>query len=382
MAFRLGEYVVFGLLDNRERNRTHGLLTLCSLGTSGPREVRFELTGDCNPDFRGKKIRFWCRQNPWECKPVDHVLFSGFQWRQIGATGAMTASDWVRVMPCGVEEFLRRKELGEPPPTAWVRRLYLEWYGQNGRVVVEMVDPLVEQRPDTDEIDGRHLAPDEIWVPLPNLAVMPDAALHNGPPAGLGITRISREEGVTRIEHWSKISGKSREEDEENEEDPSEVLEEDFQDDEELDWEEELEEDWEEEYDEDDFIEEMERMEECLETTGRPLCELWQSLDKPPAVETLDDEAVQAHLKSLIGQLALFNIAFNICEHCTPREAYRILTEEILPNHYGRPRLAGTGWITHFTTHEFCRECQEKAKRKYPDDKRGTKDDSQNDVSF
>lgn len=354
MAYRLGNCVVSGSLDNRRRNRTVGTLSLWAPDGPGSGAVRFELTGDCNPDFRGKKIRFWCGQDPWKCTPVDPALFSKFQWLQIGATGTMTASGWVRSLPCDLEEYLRRKELGEPPPTPWVRRLYLEWYGQNGRVVVEMADPLVEQRPDTDEIDGRHLSPDEIWVPLPNLAVMPDAALRNGPPAGLGITRISRDEGATHIEHWSKVAGKSPERDEE---DCYETMENDFEDNDAMNWREESETGWEEEYEEDPCVEEMERMDACLEETGTPLCELLKDMGQPPAVDTLDHKAVEAQLKSIVGQLALFNIAFDICEHFTPREAYRILTEKILPNECGHPTLAGTGWITHFATHEFCREC-------------------------
>ncbi len=379
MAYRLGDYVISGSLDNRRRNRSVGTLSLCVPDGTGPGEVRFELTGDCSPDFRGKRIRFWCHQNPWECKPVDYALFSRFQWRQIGATGTMTASGWVRSMPCNVEEYLRRKELGEPPPTPWVRRLYLEWYGQNGRVVVEMADPLVEQRPDTDEIDGRRLAPDEIWVPLPNLAVMPDAALRDGPPSGLGITRISRGEDMTHIEHWSKTSGMSREQDEE---DRTEAMEDDFLDDDAQDWREECEADWEDEDGEDPFVEEMEHMDACLEETGTPLCDLLKATGRPPAVDTLDDEAVQTHLKSIIGQLALFNIAFDICEHCTEREAYRILTEKILPNEYGHPTLAGTGWITHFTTHEFCRECDVGLEDDDLDEHDTTTGNPQDDVPF
>ncbi len=379
MAYRLGNYIVSGSLDNRRRNRTVGTLSLWASDGPGPGAVRFELTGDCNPDFRGKKIRFWCRQDPWKCTPVDPVLFSKFQWLQIGATGTMTASGWVRSMPCDVGEYLRRKELGEPPPTPWVRRLYLEWYGQNGRVVVEMADPLVEQRPDKDEVDGRRLAPDEIWVPLPNLAVMPDAALRNGPPAGLGITRISRDEGAAHIEHWSKVAGKSPEWDEE---DCCETMENGFEDNDAINWREESETGWEEEYEEDPCVEEMERMDACLEETGTPLCDLLKDMGKPPAADTLDDGAVEAQLKSIIGQLALFNIAFDICEHFTPREAYRILTEKILPNECGHPTLAGTGWITHFATHEFCRECDVGLEDDGRDEQDTTTGGSQDDVPF
>lgn len=365
MAFRLGDHVVFGMVDNRARNRTYGILNLSTFGTPGPREVRFELAGDCGPDLRGRKVRFWCRQDPWECKPMDHSLFTGFQWEQIGATGTMTASGWVRSLPCSVEEFLRRRELGEPPPTPWVRHLYLEWYGQNGRVVVEMKDPLVEQRPDTDEIDGQHLAPDEIWVPLPNLAVMPEAALRDRPPAGLGITCITRDGAETHIQHWSKCSRDSEAADEE---DPFE-----FEDGEFCEPAEEYEED-NEEADSDEevkdaaFEAEMKHINACLEKEGMPLLEMLKGFGLPPPVDTLDDRAVETQLKCLIANLALFSIAFDICPHCTPRGAYRILTEEILPENCGNPELAGTGWIQHFSTHEFCKQCEEEHEKHLDED--------------
>lgn len=354
MAFRLGDHVVFGMVDNRKRNRTYGSLMLSSGGTPGPREVRFELAGDCDPDLRGKKVRFWCREDPWECKPVDHALLTGFQWNQIGATATMTASGWVRSLPCSVEEFLRRTELGEPPPTPWVRRLYLEWYGQNGRVVVEMADPLVEQRPDTDEIDGRPLSRDEIWVPLPNLALMPDAALRDGPPSGLGITRITSDGAGTHTQHWSKVSQDCIVEEGEDSFDGMDEPPEAGDEEEDL---------FDEEYEEADYEAEMELMDACLEKQGTPLRELLRDIGLPPPVDTLNDHDVELHLKTVIARLAIFNIAFDICPHCTPRSAYRILTEEILPGNCGNPELAGSGWIQHFNTHEFCRECEEEVEK-------------------
>ena len=361
MAYRFGEHITWGLIDNRRRNTTRGMLHFW-----GEPQVAldFTLTGDCSPDLRGKLVRFWCRQDPWECKPLDPALCKGFHWRQIGATGQMTASGWVKSMPCSGEEFMRRAALGEPPPTPWVRRLYLEWYGQNGCVVIEMADPLVEQCPFTDEIDDRPLSRDELWAPLPNLAMMPAAALKDSPPAGLGITQISRDEDGTLIKHWSKVTDEWVVELDDEE---AQVLENGRPEEEESD---------------EDFMAELELMDDCLEHGGTPLLDLLGDMGVPPAEDCLDDEALSTQLKLIIGRLAQFNVAFDVCEHFTEREAYRLLTEEILPEEYGYPEMAGTEWIQHYSTHEFCATCDEEAERAYENYKDRDPDNPEEDVPF
>ena len=65
---------------------------------------------------------------------------------------------------------------GELPPTAWKNRLHLEWYGPNGRMVVELAGPLVEvctrERDDEDEDDQGD------WEPLLNRAPRPEPYIH------------------------------------------------------------------------------------------------------------------------------------------------------------------------------------------------------------
>ncbi len=368
MSIRLGAHVINGFLDNRRPNTTHGTLHLRCTEGEGPADVRFELTGDCAPDLRGKLVRFWCACDPWECEPLEREKYNSFQWRQIGPTGKMSASGWVRALPCSVEEYMRRRNLGEKPPTPWVRHLYLEWFGQNGRMVVEMADPLVEWRPDEPKISDRPLESNEIWIPLPNLAVMPEVAREDAPPTGLGITEISHQGDTSVIEHWTECA--KRHQDRTPEEALDEYLKEEAR---RLDaaigdddasagetayWDEEEEEEFA------GFMRELEAEERILEMEGEPMLEIFAGA-LPPPVNTLTDNEVEARLKTLLARLAMFNISVDICLHCTPRDAYRILTEEVLPDARFHMELVGTDCVTHVSTSDCCAQCEEEALRDY-----------------
>ena len=112
--------------------------------------------------------------------------------------------------------------------------------------------------------------PSEYRVPtrFPNLAVMPEAALRDRPPAGLGITCITRDGAETHIQHWSKCPRDSEAADEE---DPFELedggfcepAEEYEEDNEEADSDEEVE--------DAAFEAEMKHINACLEKEGMPL---------------------------------------------------------------------------------------------------------------
>ena len=143
MAFRLGDKVISGELFNTQNYSVHGWLAL--RGADQP--LVLNLTGNCDPDLRGKHIRFEARSVPerddsTSCQANPDL--SGIAWQQVGPTGTMTAARMVKVSDYPPAEFYIRSKLGEPPPTEWKRCLYLEWYSQNGRVVMELADPVLE----------------------------------------------------------------------------------------------------------------------------------------------------------------------------------------------------------------------------------------------
>ncbi len=205
MAFRLNDAVVCGELINTRKNSTHGWLGLRGF----TRPLSLQLTGNCSPDLAGKHIRFEMRNPPEdqgdaaesaedEKAMLEKLDLGDLAWQQIGPTGTMTAAHKVRHADCSPEELYMRCKLKEPPPTEWKRCLYLEWYSQNGRVVLEMVDPIIE----FVEPDGKTQAsPNEEAV---------DAALTDEPPeegGGLSITAFQmNEDGEVEITDETPLS--------------------------------------------------------------------------------------------------------------------------------------------------------------------------------
>jgi len=348
MAFRLGQYVVYGELRNTHNYSTFGVIVLRGEEPGQETALRLELTGNCAYDLQGKCFRF----TPSEDSKEDAVFRAedhpGFQVQQIGPTGTMTAQGWVRTLPCSVEEFMRRAELGEPPPTPWRRHLYLEWYSQNGRVVVEMAGALVEEcvrEPHNEDDEGE-------WKPLPNLALPPemrDAERAAGPE----FTLIRQDGDNVHIETWTPSRPTWGEGDDVS---PSAALQR------QLDAEAAAIDramNGESEESDDDVIREMELMDYCIDHSERqPIFLLLDNACQLRPPEEFDEEEVEAELKALLARLAVLGIALDVCEHFTPRDCYRLLRDKILSEPHAFAELVGTGWMHHVATYEYCPECQ------------------------
>src|SRR5690606_23406248 len=132
MALRLSDLVVCGEIFNTSWYSVHGWLAL----RGREQVVHLQLTGNCAPDLAGWHFRF---ENPavegeHEAAPDQAALLQGFAWQQVGPTGVMTtqpdAADKASLNPGAA--------LASPQRAP---KLYLEWFGQNGRVVVEVDDP-------------------------------------------------------------------------------------------------------------------------------------------------------------------------------------------------------------------------------------------------
>jgi hypothetical protein len=371
MALRLGDLVVRGEIFNTRKNSVHGYIQL--LGHECP--LMIELTGNCDPDLAGWRFRFEASPRPGrkrddsDSPPPD---LSNLVWNQIGPTGTMTAARRVRIFDCSTKEFVIRCELNEPPPTRWVRCLYLEWYSQNGRVVVELPDPIIEfvERvalpgvPMTDGQPADQQPPDETGSHVP----------------ALGITLIQpKDEGGVEIRH--EVWGQAGDDDDADRAHDGEfgVVPQELQ---------RLLDAQAAEADraagtEDAVskeIREMELMDELIESDAdEPLCSIF---DKPmtlPAVEELDDKQAERLLKSLLAQLALCGVALHICEHFTAREAYRLLIEKVLWEERAYPQLRGTQWVQNIMTSEHCKECEAEAERDFEEYERRRRQEAAQD---
>jgi len=264
----------------------------------------------------------------------------------------MTAKGWVRTLVCSPEEHLHRAKLGEPPPTEWKRRLYLEWYSQNGRVVLEMAGMHIEELVrESENIDD-----EGDWAPLPHHAPPPQRdqpEAKNGPAA----TIVVSDDG----------SGPSIETFRADDETPFEPLERAFVE-EAAAIDRSIQGDSEEE---EDDVRAARLMDACLEKGGGEfIAGILGNAARIPPPDRFDDDEVESLLKMILGQLAVKGIALSLCEHYTPRDAYELLRNEILPNQKAYKELAGTGWVQHFMTSEHCAACDAEFEAKFEEEQR------------
>ena len=352
MAFRLGDAVIRGELFNTSKYSVHGWLQL----RDQEQRLIFELTGDCDPDLAGKHIRFEApRHGRYQ---NDDVNLEGLTWRQIGPTGTITAARMVRVCECPAEEMHRRCMLGEPPPTERKRCLTIEWYGQNGRVLVELADPTIVFVDDGAESLSEALSP------------LPSEIEEMEPPGkpGFGITRISRnDDGGLDVEEVFLSEEALMDGDAFSEEDEPGALQRQLDDEtREIDRSIGIE-------DEETakLMRETELMDDLItHSDGQPILTLFENPDQLPKADALSEEEAEMLLKALLAQMALFGVALNICEHFTPRDAYRLLIEEIATKGRFHPELRDTEWVQHFMTSEFCPECEAELDREFEERER------------
>ena len=133
MAWRPYENFIEGELDNRMPGSVKGWMRFYRRGKQ-PLRVVLELSGDFHRDIQGKVIRL---SNPHPSERNEHLeregtYMEGFSLVQQGQVGDLTAG-----LPLGLDD------KGEPS-YAYAPYPYIEWYGPNGRVVLELDPSQVE----------------------------------------------------------------------------------------------------------------------------------------------------------------------------------------------------------------------------------------------
>ncbi len=140
MAWRPSDWVLEGELDNTTPGWTIGWVRL-----QGREEaLRLKLAGNCLPDLAGWKFRI-VRTDPipdWAGVPD----YDGIVTDQCGTIGDVTADQMLHHYECSSEEFVRRSNDGDRPPSMLRKALYLEWYSRrNSRVVIQDTRLAVER---------------------------------------------------------------------------------------------------------------------------------------------------------------------------------------------------------------------------------------------
>jgi hypothetical protein len=371
MALRLSDHVLCGEIINTGHYSVHGWLGLRGCR----RPLLLQLTGDCGADLKGRHIRFEIQglEDEEESDPdsdpdaidefdgagsdsePDTIDTLGLAWQQIGPTGAMTADRKAKVSDCPPGELYLRTKLDEPPPFEWKRLLYLEWFSQNGRVVLELADPVIEfVEEDDSEVDlaanGKGNAAENSPGELLGDSPLDDDAA----PDGLDIEAIHLDEdGNAYFEDLTPgIS-----EDADEEENPFGVVSDELQRQFDADA---HQTDWEIQSDEDKprSRRELELMDDLIANSpGEPIVSIFDTPVKLPSPDKLDDSEAEEALKTLLAQLAMYGIALDVCEHFTPRDCYRVLIENICREEHVYPELRDTQWVQHFATSDYCEAC-------------------------
>jgi hypothetical protein len=351
MALRLDDLIEVGEINCTRYYTIFGFIKL--RGQEAP--LYLQLTGNPDPDLRGKRFRFEPRVTSTGKSRRSATELNRIAREQIGPPGDFTAARQVRVFDCSVEEFYRRSKLGESVPTEWKPCLYLEWFSQNGRVVIELPDPILEFL-EADDRDGGTETVDAI-----------------GELSDAGMETVDADDQLPWIDDAEESSADYTEQDDlfesvedaDEEEDPYGLLPDDLQ--EHFDAQaSETDRHIRDDNDKPQDILEAELMDELIEGgSGEPLASIVEDIAHLPAHTLLDDSQVETALKTLLSQMALFGIALDVCEHFTPRDSYRYLMETILPHELGHRELRHTQWVQHFSTWEDCEQCAREFDREW-----------------
>lgn len=320
MTIRLDELVVRGEIDNTRPYSVCGWLKLRGYHTL----LTLNLTGDCGPSLKGQRIRF---EHPVPADDRDDddgsVELSHLAWQQIGPTGSMNVSAGVA---------------GESG------RLSLEWFSQNGRVTLDLADPVVEAVPDEDDAD---LNPDDdVEADLAALAGGDDDE-DDEDPFGLFPQDLMEHFDTQADELDREIL-------------PEGSLLRDMSD---LD------------------MSDVDLMEDLIENgEGVPIGNIFDPPIKLPRPEGLPDDGAEFALKRLLASLARHGISLDICEHYSPRESYQLLLDEICPFEMTHPELDATRLVQHFSTSDFCEKCEAEFEREVEEfEKNRGRDDDDDD---
>ena len=147
MALRIEHSVLRGEIRNSRKNSVSGWLEVLKKQTQRGQTstetaiVAISLAGNLAGEFYGKDFRFRVREH--DITGIETALSEDFHLQQVGVMGD-SLYRMVRVPLIPTEEFLEAVRRGDAPPEEQRVSLYLEWFSQNGRVVLELLDPRLE----------------------------------------------------------------------------------------------------------------------------------------------------------------------------------------------------------------------------------------------
>jgi hypothetical protein len=358
MATHIGEYVLAGELRNSRRNGVFGWIEFAP-----DYGVRIELTGNLSGDLAGKQVKF----------TVPHAdSSSAFQPgsfpdsvekladRQIGVVAEMSLR-LVSIPNLPESQFQQLDAPDREKHTVVKQSLYLEWFSQNGQIIAEVVDPIIEtiEEDDDNNFDADDSANEAIFTEvqfdvedeLPFNEADQDNADEEDPyglfDADLGRS-VADALGVPDSEsasddpdHHDDSHAEPRRWDEiiPNLDDETKAM-----------------------YEQWDEI--------FAGKKDEPVAYLFQTPLKLPTADRVEsDEQAKPLVLQILAQLALLSVALDVCEHFTPLQTYRLLMNEILPTARVHPNLAASEMVQHYSTSDYCQQCSDEFEEEADDER-------------
>ncbi len=378
MAYRIHDYVLRGEFRNAQRNSVSGWLEVLrtekheGVESVEPSLVMLSFTGNLGGALEGLNFRFEVRER--DLPQPRPVLEKVFRSDQVGAMGDSVFRT-VRVPLVSMDEFLAATKRGESPPEEQRTSIYLEWYSQNGRVVLELLDPILEfegHYKDLADPEPEPL-PSEDEVGPPNITTIirnDDGTIDVIPNPGEAMETEDDEDpfGLFPKNLEDQIRDSAADENSLNEDFSAAALDSTG----ELPWTDEAPatpRSWDEVipgidpetkamYEQWDEVVHGTKDEPLTWLFDEPLC-----LPKPNDVR--DEQHGWEVLNALLTAMALRGVAFDMCPHFTAMKAYRLLIEELLPGAGVHPDLVSTGFVQHYSSWESCPECEAEFEEEY-----------------
>jgi hypothetical protein len=323
MVKLLKDCVISGELNNSRWNSIQGFIVLRDRNVPDqkqhrtPQTICIALTGNFDGCIQGRHFRFSAAGSLVPESSEQHVTCPAeLQSPQIGVIVA-AALRRVRVpMIPGAEcvDAIHR----EPHAPARQRPcLHLEWSSQNGRIVLNLIDPQVEFYGEFQD----SVRPDASLMTCHDVTELPCDPAEFTPEPHHAERRIRSVIPDDIDDDWRLISDDSED---------------------------------------------------------RALVSLLpDDLQLPQPDDLRDDAAAWRSLRILLSHLASLNIAFDMCRHFCAMDAYRLLIERLLPEATVLPGEISSGFVMHLATWEHCLRCSEEFEDLYlADPQHLTQDDS------
>ncbi len=311
MVKLLKDCVVSGELDNSCGNSVQGFIVLRDrnfpdqLRQSTPQTICISLTGNFNGSFQGHHFRFSAARSLVPASTKQHVVTPReLQSPQIGVIAAATLRRvHVPMIPDG--ECVDAIQRVPHSPTKQLLCLQLEWWSQNGQVVLQLIDPQIEfygEFQDCVRLDS-------------SLMTCQDVTELHCDPAEFTAKTYCAERRIRSVisddiyDDWRLVS--------------------------------------------DDSLD-------------RALVRLLpEDLQLPQPEDIRDEAGAWQSLRILLSHLASLSIAFDMCQHFSAMEAYRLLFERVLPDATVLHSRISSGFVMHFATWEHCHRCSEEFENHY-----------------